>query len=72
MSNNETPQFPPEVFKLFDKYVHGAISRRDFIDRAAAYSIAGMSGAAQESIPAPVYFEAPAPKTLPPPGRGSE
>jgi carboxymethylenebutenolidase len=36
----------PEVFRLFDKYVHGQISRRDFIDRAGALAIAGMSGAA--------------------------
>jgi carboxymethylenebutenolidase len=42
--NNE--KFTPEVFRLFDKYVHGQISRRDFIDRAGALAIAGMSGAA--------------------------
>jgi carboxymethylenebutenolidase len=58
MSNNQTPQFPPEVFKLFDKYVHGAISRRDFIDRAAAYSIAGMSGAAILDALNPKFAEA--------------
>ena len=36
----------PAVFKLFDKYVHGLISRRDFIDNASKLAIAGMSGAA--------------------------
>ena len=46
MSSPESPKFPPEVFKLFDQYVHGGISRRDFIDRASALAIAGMSGAA--------------------------
>jgi carboxymethylenebutenolidase len=46
MSQPKSPQFPPEVFKLFDQYVHGGISRRDFIDRASALAIAGMSGAA--------------------------
>ena len=46
MAAPEPQKFPPEVFSLFDKYVHGAISRRDFIDRASALAIAGMSGAA--------------------------
>lgn len=46
MADKESEKFSPEVFKLFDKYVHGAISRRDFIDRASALAIAGMSGAA--------------------------
>lgn len=44
--SNPTDKFPPEVFRLFDKYVHGQLSRRDFIDRAGALAIAGMSGAA--------------------------
>ncbi|MET0533352.1 MAG: dienelactone hydrolase family protein [Steroidobacter sp.] len=46
MAKPEPEKFSPEVFQLFDKYVHGAISRRDFIDRASALAIAGMSGAA--------------------------
>ena len=58
MSNNEAQQFPPEVFKLFDKYVHGAISRREFIDRAGAYAVAGMSGAAILDALNPKFAEA--------------
>lgn len=46
MSKPGPEKFSPEVFQLFDKYVHGAISRRDFIDRASALAVAGMSGAA--------------------------
>jgi carboxymethylenebutenolidase len=38
--------FGPEVLKLFDEYVHGAISRRGFLERAAAYAVAGMSAGA--------------------------
>ena len=57
--NHETPQnFPPEVFSLFDKYVHGAISRRDFIDRASAMAVAGMSGAALLDALNPKFAEA--------------
>lgn len=42
----ESGKFSPAVFKLFDKYVHGQISRRDFIDSASKLAIAGMTGAA--------------------------
>ena len=51
-------KFPPEVFSLFDKYVHGAISRRDFIDRASALAIAGMSGAALLEALSPKFASA--------------
>jgi dienelactone hydrolase len=51
-------KFPPEVFSLFDKYVHGQISRRDFIDRAGALAIAGMSGAALLDALNPKFAEA--------------
>lgn len=55
----DTPEkFSPEVFKLFDKYVHGAISRRDFIDRASALAVAGMSGAALLEALSPKFAEA--------------
>lgn len=55
MSNDK---FPPEVFGLFDKYVHGQLSRRDFIDRAGALAIAGMSGAALLDALNPKFAEA--------------
>jgi carboxymethylenebutenolidase len=35
--------FPPEVWPLFDQYVHGAIDRRGFLDGAARF--AGRAGA---------------------------
>src|SRR5437763_14354651 len=38
--------FPPEVLKLFDGYVHGALSRRDFLDRAGKYAVGGFTAAA--------------------------
>jgi carboxymethylenebutenolidase len=50
MSNPTTrataADFHPEVLKLFDAYVHGALDRRGFIDRAARFAAAGSSGAA--------------------------
>ena len=36
--------FKPEVLKLFDKYVHGTIDRRAFLNRCARYT-AGAAGA---------------------------
>lgn len=33
--------FDPRVLKLFDGYVHGMISRRQFIDRATAFTVSG-------------------------------
>ena len=38
--------FDPEVLSLFDKYVHGGIDRRTFLDRAARYAAAGGTTAA--------------------------
>ena len=33
--------FDPRVLKLFDGYVHGTVSRRQFIDQAAAFAVSG-------------------------------
>ena len=37
--------FDPEVLKLFDGYVHGQVSRRDFIARAGRYAVGGTTAA---------------------------
>ena len=41
MERKKASDFPPEVLKLFDRYVHGVISRRDFLDRAATFAVGG-------------------------------
>jgi carboxymethylenebutenolidase len=46
MERKKASDFPPEVLKLFDGYVHGSISRREFLDRAARYAIGGFTAAA--------------------------
>ena len=38
--------FPPEVLRLFDAYVHNQIDRRAFLDRAAAFATSTVSAAA--------------------------
>lgn len=47
--------FPPEVLKLFDGYVHGAIDRREFLDKASRYAVAGFSAAAMLQALRPNY-----------------
>jgi carboxymethylenebutenolidase len=42
---SDKPIFDPQVLKLFDGYVHGTISRRQFLDRAAALTVSGVSAA---------------------------
>ena len=37
--------FDPEVMRLFDQYVHGAIDRRGFLDRAGQYASGGSAAA---------------------------
>ncbi len=46
MERKKSSDFPPEVLKLFDGYVHGAINRRDFLDRASKYAVGGMTATA--------------------------
>jgi carboxymethylenebutenolidase len=38
--------FHPEILKLFDRYVHGMIDRRGFLDGAAKFAVGGMTAAA--------------------------
>ena len=35
--------FHPELLELYDFYVHGQISRRDFLDRASTYAMGGLT-----------------------------
>ena len=46
MERKKASDFPPEVLKLFDGYVHGALSRRDFLDRAAKFAVGSFTAAA--------------------------
>jgi len=46
MERKKASDFPQEVLDIFDGYVHGRLSRRDFLDQAAKYAVGGMSAAA--------------------------
>ena len=45
MTRQSASDFDPEVLKLFDQYVHGELSRRDFMTQAGRYAVAGATGA---------------------------
>ena len=55
MERKKAGDFPPEVLKLFDGYVHGMISRRDFLDRAARFAVGGVTAAAMLESLRPNY-----------------
>ncbi|MGC4064758.1 MAG: dienelactone hydrolase family protein [Polyangiaceae bacterium] len=57
--------FRPEVLKLFDEYVHGAISRRGFLERAAVYAVTGMSAGALLDALSPNFAYAQVPPNEP-------
>ena len=46
MERKKASDFPPEVLELFDGYVHGMLSRRDFLDRAAKFAVGSFTAAA--------------------------
>lgn len=47
--------FDPEILKLFDGYVHGRITRREFLDRTAGFAAVGLSAAAVLASLSPDY-----------------
>src|SRR6516225_8013549 len=46
MRRKRASDFPQELLDLFDGYVHGGISRRQFLDRAQKFAFGGVSAAA--------------------------
>jgi carboxymethylenebutenolidase len=55
MERKKASDFPPEVLKLFDGYVHGALDRREFLDRAAKFAVGGFTAAAMLESLRPNY-----------------
>ena len=47
--------FAPELLELYDYYAHGRINRREFLDRAAAFTFAGMTASALLASLSPNY-----------------
>ena len=55
MHRKSATDFPPDVLKLFDGYIHGNINRRDFLDRASKYAVGGFTAAAMLESLTPNY-----------------
>jgi carboxymethylenebutenolidase len=47
--------FPPEALELYDHFVHGRLSKRQFLDRAARVAAGGMTAASMLSLLSPNY-----------------
>ena len=58
MNEIRTEDLNPEVFKLFDQYVHGHIDRRGFLDRTKQYAVGGLTAAAILDYLSPKYATA--------------
>jgi carboxymethylenebutenolidase len=55
MQKMKAMDLPKEVLNLFDKYVHGEIDRRGFLDGASKFAIGGMTAAAMFEFLRPNY-----------------
>jgi carboxymethylenebutenolidase len=51
----EASDFPKEVLTLFDRYVHGMIDRRAFMDGASKFAVGGMTAQAMLNALSPNY-----------------
>ncbi|MDD0977146.1 YghX family hydrolase [Pseudomonas fontis] len=47
--------FAPELLELYDYYAHGIINRREFLDRAAAFTVCGLTAGALLASLSPNY-----------------
>lgn len=55
MTRLTAKDFSPELLELYDFYVHGKISRRDFLDRATKFAIGGLTATAILTSLSPDY-----------------
>src|SRR4029453_4080437 len=55
MERMKASDFPQELLNLFDRYVHGRASRRDFLDGAQKFAVGGVTAAALLEMLRPNY-----------------
>jgi carboxymethylenebutenolidase len=55
MKRKQASDFPQALLNLFDQYVHGAISRRAFLDGAQNFAVGGVTAAALFEMLKPNY-----------------
>ena len=55
MERKKASDFPQGLLRLFDRYVHGDISRREFLDGAQNFAVGGVTAAALFEMLRPNY-----------------
>jgi carboxymethylenebutenolidase len=55
MQRKKASDFPQELLNLFDVYVHGGMSRREFLEGAQKFAVGGMTAAALFQMLKPNY-----------------
>ena len=55
MERKKASDFPQELLTLFDIYVHGGMSRRDFLDGAQRFAVGGVTAVALFQMLKPNY-----------------
>jgi carboxymethylenebutenolidase len=55
MERKRATDFDPQLLSLFHKYIHGAISRREFLDGAAKFAVGGLTATALWDMLRPNY-----------------
>jgi carboxymethylenebutenolidase len=55
MERKKASDFPQELLDLLDQYVHGGLSRRQFIDRAQKFAVGGVTATALFEMLRPNY-----------------
>jgi carboxymethylenebutenolidase len=55
MERKKASDFPPELLNLFDVYVHGGMSRREFLAGAQKFAVGGLTAAALFQMLKPNY-----------------
>ena len=55
MQRKRASDFPQQLLDLFDGYVHGGISRREFLDRAERFAVGGLTALALFQMLRPNY-----------------
>jgi carboxymethylenebutenolidase len=55
MQRKKASDFDPGLLELFDRYVHGGVSRREFLDQAGRYAVGGVTAVALLEALSPDY-----------------
>jgi carboxymethylenebutenolidase len=58
MTRKTAADFDPRALELFDRYVHGLLSRRDFLQRVARFAVAGATAEGLLAALSPRFAEA--------------